>query len=736
MNRIRSAICALLLVVGTASAATISQDGFEDGSYNNLPSSSTNPNWQVLLITGLNTGHDQRWDVVTDASAIAGNSSARWKDTPCEPQLGLQGECFPAGVLYTDPTPNRPGQVGTYFVRLKTKIEQVTTPLNPLPFGSDKFVYASGPGALLYPPNASGLVGGYAAGLVYNAGPSVSNPADDKIEAGILYLEGNIQTLELKEAVLLRASADIPIADFFSQTHDIQMTVRSNRYIELTVDGKYYGRADTAGSFTDPSGSTFTPSIPLSSIQDVAMVGLAGNENRYDSVEYNNTPPADANRDGIPDIFQGASTADPDSDCDGIRDSVDPDTDDDGVPNFKDTSFNNPTDSNGDGVPEDMDVDGVPDLCDADVDGDGCPNARDVNPNPNPPDCNQLCTSGPALSSFDCDEDGVSNDCEEACTGGLCDPTITCDSTPPSITFVHPARGSYYAQDSMALLLHPDVRNTTFTSLTVKVRIEDSGSGVNPTSVQFLVDGNPVPASVTNPAELPYYSFRYDASGQDGEHQIAVTAKDLQGNASGAQTELFVVDATAVTGMIATDVTDQYAVVIEPVAPSIGVPQVGIKNLAAIQPQDGFYTFSYRVMDYETLIDSSGTVVPFCHSNVIFVIDTDGAVNGMTTSGAFPGFWHDPTYTLANASVSCSGNTSTASFANGVYTVKIPAAAIGSRPVGLWAYVDVQDRASTNGPGGSVDSAAGFYNPLKATLADNPAADRLDDVPGAILLLP
>lgn len=733
MNRIRSAICAVLLVAGTVSAAPIFQDGFEDGSYNNPPSSSTNPNWQVLLIPGLNTGHDQRWDV-TNASAIAGNDSARWKDTPCQPQTGLQGECFPAGVLYSDPAPNRPGQVGSYFIRLTTKIEQVpTADLNPLPFGSDKFVYASGPGVLLYPPDASGLVGGYAAGLVYNAGPSLSDTSDDKIEAGILYLEGNIQTLELKEAVLLRATADISIADFFNKTHDIQMNVRSNRFIELTVDGKYYGRADTNGSFKDPSGNTFTPAIPLSSTQDVAMVGLAGNENRYDSVEYNNTPPADANGNGIPDIFEGA----PDWDCDGIRNSADPDIDNDGISNINDPKFTNPnTDPNGNGYPDDMDHDGIPDYCDADIDGDGCPNVRDSNPNPNPPDCSQICGGGPHVFSFDCDGDGVPNDCEETCTGGPCNPTITCDSTPPSITFVHPARGSYYVQDSMPLLLHPDVRNTTFTSLTVKVRIEDSGSGVDPASIQFSVDGNTVPAAALNPAEPPFYSFRYDAAGQDGEHQITVAAKDFQGNARGAQTELFVVDATAATGMVATDVTDQYAVIIEPVAPPIGVSQVGIKNLVGIQPQNGFYTFSYRVMDYETLIDSSGMVVPFCHSNVIFVIDANGAVNGMATSGAFPGFWHDPAYTLANASVSCDGNTSTASFANGVYTVRIPAAAIGSRPVGLWAYVDVQDRASTNGPGGSVDSAAGFYNPLKVVLADNPVADRLDDIPGTILLLP
>ncbi|MGH7819172.1 MAG: hypothetical protein ACREQ9_05315, partial [Candidatus Binatia bacterium] len=97
MKALLSAACAIALAAGTANAAVIFSDGFEDGNHN------LNPSWTILALTGVNESHANRW-TTSSASPITGTFSELWDDIPCVESVAL-GDCFPLGVLYHEPAP-------------------------------------------------------------------------------------------------------------------------------------------------------------------------------------------------------------------------------------------------------------------------------------------------------------------------------------------------------------------------------------------------------------------------------------------------------------------------------------------------------------------------------------------------------------------------------------------------------------------------------------------------------
>lgn len=144
-----------------------------------------------------------------------------------------------------------------------------------------------------------------------------------------------------------------------------------------------------------PSNIWFcSPSTPLSMGTSTYTAETSGQSGNRISVPFSVAIVLDADNDGIPDPVEGAGDADgdgipnasdPDSDNDGILD-VDEnvpavpltgqDSDNDGIDDAIDVDNTGGTDANGNGVddnmePSDLDGDGVPDYLDTDADGDG-----------------------------------------------------------------------------------------------------------------------------------------------------------------------------------------------------------------------------------------------------------------------------------------------------------------------------------------------------------------------------
>ena len=718
MKRLLGALVALGMAAGSAQAAPIFTDGFEDGNH------TSNPAWQVLTVPDVNTSHANRW-TVTSSSPIVGAFSELWDDwqggAGCAAGQAL-GDCFPLGILYQEPgIGSRPKEVRSYTITHKAKLENNGTLASHLGLKG----YAAGTGVLLWPAESRGAgadvyAGGFSVGLFWE---DPNDPAS-KINAGILYIEAAIRQpiteTEICSAIFIEEEADIDPATFFTDVHDIRLTVRNNRFIELTVDGKFYGQAD-AGSFTTSCDKANT--LGLADMDDVLLAGFADNTNRYDSVAYDNAPPADANRDGVPDALGGA----PDGDCDGIRDDADPDADGDGIVNVFDPSFDPLVDTDGDGFP---------DQCDPDADDDGCPNAQDPNLDPTVPECSVAPFECGLTGTFshDCDGDGVANDCELNCGTDVCDVADFCDTNPPKVSFTEPKRNQVYLKDSMAQPLN-NGDPVVASSMTVKASASDAESSV--ASVSFVVDGEAVPpcvdgapATCAHPPQGAVHSFRWNiADAESGAHVLEATAVDAFDNEATTRRTVQVVPLSALTDMTATDVTDQYAMVIEPRNGAFGP-----SDLFAIQPQGGSYRIDYRVVEYPYAIDALGKLVTTCNPSRLYVVSLENGVNGLTTPGAFPGFWHDPDprFTVTNVEGTCS---------NGRYTAIIPAedlaAVADQQPVTFWAYVDVPDRAATGTPEtGTVDSASGFFNFAKVGMWQSPASDRLDEAPTPVFIRP
>ncbi|MGB5324063.1 MAG: OmpA family protein [Pseudomonadales bacterium] len=137
----------------------------------------------------------------------------------------------------------------------------------------------------------------------------------------------------------------------------------------------------------------------------------------------------DTDMDGIPDTVEGTA----DSDGDGLPDFNDPDADNDGIPDAVEAGAlpSMPVDTDGDGLPDYLDLDsdgdriidrieaGAAPTVPTDTDGDGKPDYIDTDSdNDNIPDTLEDSNS-PILSGADIDSDGIDDAVDVSETGGM-----------------------------------------------------------------------------------------------------------------------------------------------------------------------------------------------------------------------------------------------------------------------------------------------------------------------------
>jgi len=117
------------------------------------------------------------------------------------------------------------------------------------------------------------------------------------------------------------------------------------------------------------------------------------------------------------------------------------------------------------------------------------------------------------------------------------------DGTSPVITVSSPAEGS--------------VTKNKKPSLTATIA-DAGGSGVDLSSVVFLVDGDPVPVQVqSSDPNLATATGNLASSLSDGAHLLTVTARDLAGNPAAPVSRNFIVDGSAPTISISVTPADQ-----------------------------------------------------------------------------------------------------------------------------------------------------------------------------------
>ena len=103
----------------------------------------------------------------------------------------------------------------------------------------------------------------------------------------------------------------------------------------------------------------------------------------------------------------------------------------------------------------------------------------------------------------------------------------------PTISITYPTSGAFITN------ANPEIRFT----------VSDSDSGINETSIQLLIDSQPITGEIQKSESGDGYECSYtpDVALDDGSHTITVNVMDNDGNSANEQTQSFTIDTTPPT---------------------------------------------------------------------------------------------------------------------------------------------------------------------------------------------